>query len=545
MEAYTSQDLSHLGLVSGMCDKLELVSEIDRFLGSKSEQQLVSTGVCVKAMILNGLGFSERRLYLMPDFFSDKPVAHLLGSGLSCSMLNDDRLGRCLDALYAYGISELFQHLSHHACKILGLATEKQFFHLDSTSFHVDGVYNSGAADVGDCLEVCMGYSRDHRPDLNQVMLNLVVEHSAGIPLQMEALSGNTSDKESFKALINKHISNLKADSSPVCWVADSALYTAKTLADISESQTWITRVPESIKEAQKLIATIRGDQMLPFSPMELSSYRYQRVCSQYAGVKQEWMVIFSEQAFQRELITLQKQYLSQSEKEAKAFEKLCKEVFTCTQDAQKALTAFEKKLTYCCLQNPQVVEIKGHKGSGRPKKGATLVTLGYQIQGLMACNIADYAKRYQTKGKFIIASNDIDNKFSPSEKLLGYKGQSKVERGFRFLKDKQFMASTMFVKKPERLEAILMIMTLSLLVYAALEREIRLALKDQQETIPNQLKKEVQNPTMRWVFALFKGIHCLNIHAQNKCILLNINYIHLKIIQLMGKHIQKYYKIE
>jgi Transposase len=64
----TSKNLDHLGLVSGMCDRLEISSEIDRLLPNVNGLHQVSTGTCVKALILNGLGFSERRLYLTPKF---------------------------------------------------------------------------------------------------------------------------------------------------------------------------------------------------------------------------------------------------------------------------------------------------------------------------------------------------------------------------------------------------------------------------------------------------------------------------------------------
>ncbi len=262
-------------------------------------------------------------------------------------------------------------------------------------------------------------------------------------------------------------------------------------------------------------------------------------------GVKQEWLVVFSAEAYEREALGFQKHYLQQSEKELKVFEKLCKETFTCANDAQKSLDTFVKKAQYCQLHNPEIIAIKGHAGRGRPQKGAELQILCYHIQSNRSSQIAHYQALLNTKGLFIIASNYINNQFSPEQKLLGYKGQSKVERGFRFLKDKQFLASTMFVKKPERIETILMIMSLSLLIYAALERKLKLALKEQNLTVPNQLKKEVQNPTMKWVFALFKGMHCLYTHSNDNPILLNINPLHIKIIQLLGKYVANYYKLE
>jgi transposase len=95
---------------------------------------------------------------------------------------------------------------------------------------------------------------------------------------------------------------------------------------------------------------------------------------------------------------------------------------------------------------------------------------------------------------------------------LDGYKGQAQTERGFRFLKDPQFLASSLYLKKPERLMALLMVMTVCLLVYAALEYRIRTALKEHEATFPDQKGKRIQNPTARWVFHYFVGIHVLYI---------------------------------
>ena len=72
---------------------------------------------------------------------------------------------------------------------------------------------------------------------------------------------------------------------------------------------------------------------------------------------------------------------------------------------------------------------------------------------------------------------------YLPRAVLAGDKGQAQVERGFRFLKDPQFLASSLYLKKPERIMALLMVMTVCLLVYAALEYRIRMVLKEQEAT--------------------------------------------------------------
>ena len=135
-----------------------------------------------------------------------------------------------------------------------------------------------------------------------------------------------------------------------------------------------------------------------------------------------------------------------------------------------------------------------------------------------------------------------LKNFFSDVQCFDTYKGQSKVERGFRFLKDPQFLASTIFVKKPERVEALLFIMTTCLTVYAAIEYRIRQQLEQQNLDFPNQLGKKVKNPTARWVFQCFSNINLLFNDNIEKPIILNLKANNLFIINLLGEKYFKYY---
>jgi transposase len=125
---------------------------------------------------------------------------------------------------------------------------------------------------------------------------------------------------------------------------------------------------------------------------------------------------------------------------------------------------------------------------------------------------------------------------------LDGYKGQAQAERGFRFLKDPQFLASSLYLKKPERIMALLMVMTVCLLVYAALEYRIRTVLKEHGATFPDQKGKRIQHPTARWVFHYFVGIHVLYIPGQGLMIL-NLTDEHWHLLQILGKRYAWFYR--
>ena len=179
----------------------------------------------------------------------------------------------------------------------------------------------------------------------------------------------------------------------------------------------------------------------------------------------------------------------------------------------------------------------------GRPGPGAQPDQIVYHIAGALASRLTDRQARVDQQSCFILATNELDEgQLSAQAVLDGYKGQARAERGFRFLKDPQFLASSLYLKKPERIMALLMVMTVCLLVYAALEYRIRTALKEHAATFPDQKGKRIQNPTARWVFHYFVGIHVLYIPGQGLMIL-NLTDEHQHLLQLLGKRYAWFYR--
>ncbi|MEB3312278.1 MAG: IS1634 family transposase, partial [Snowella sp.] len=153
------ENLDHLGIVAGLIDEIGIVELINEKLGTDSREK-VSTGVVVKAMLLNGLGRVSAPLYLFEQFFQGKAIEHLLGEGIKAEYLNDDRLGKSLDELYESGLSEIFVAISLQAVNRFGVKQETG--HLDSTSFHVEGEYEETEENPEPGrIEITYGYSRD------------------------------------------------------------------------------------------------------------------------------------------------------------------------------------------------------------------------------------------------------------------------------------------------------------------------------------------------------------------------------------------------
>lgn len=538
--SYETKTIEHLGLVAGMFDELGVGELIDKVIAQDFEQRQVTLGQAVKAMVLNGLGFANRRLYLTPHFFENKPTERLIGEGVTPERLNDDTLGKALDALHEYGVSELYSLIAARAVTRLGLTPKVG--HQDITSFHVDGEYNSNdppSPETG-IVHITRGYSRDGKPELNQVALELIHEHQASLPVAMQVLDGNQNDHKTMCRSVGTHIEQLRAVGIGML-VKDSAGYSDNALQAHEEADLkWIMRVPATLAEAKRLLKEVDPKTLQPL----VEGYRYVALRSEYAGVSQRWLLIQSEAAKVRASKTLTRQLLKTTEAERRAFEKLCRRDFACEQDARRALEAFQRELKILVVHDARVIETVHYPKPGRPRKDSAFRRISCHLQGSLTAPIAHYQEQLTRASLFILATNELDGEvLSDEEMLTTYKAQSISERGFKFLKDPMFLAATLFLKKVERLMALLMVMTVCLLVYAALEHRIRTTLAAHQTSVPDQKGKPTQKPTARWVFELFLDVHLLLIiQDTTKILTMNLKEELRMLLALLGSAYQEAY---
>lgn len=538
--SYETKTIEPLGLVAKMFDELGIGELIDELIPQDFEQRQVTVGQAVKAMVLNGLGFANRRLYLTPHFFQNKPTEHLLGKGITAEMLNDDTLGKALDELHNYGVSELYSLIAARAVKRLGL--RPKVGHQDITSFHTDGEYNRdnpADPDAG-VVHITRGYSRDGKADLNQVALELIHEHQASLPVAMQVLDGNQNDHQTMCSSVGTHIEQLRAVGIGVL-VKDRAGYSDKALqAHEAAGLKWIMRVPATLAEVKTLLEATDPTTLQPVA----EGYRYMQVSSDYAGVPQRWLLIHSEAATARASKTVSRHLLKTTEQERKAFEKLCRQDFACEQDAKGALEAFRNDLKVLTVHQASVVKTAHYARSGRPSHGSAPPRISYQLQGLLAAPLSHYQQCLTRDALFVLATNELNSDVVNDEEVLAmYKAQSISERGFRFLKDPMFLAATLFLKKVERIMALLMVMTVCLLVYAALEHRVRTTLATPGVSVPDQKGIPTQKPTARWVFELFLDVHLLSVITDTTEVMtMNLKEELRMLLGLLGSAYQEAY---
>jgi transposase len=545
------QVLDHLGLVSSVISRLKLIEKIDaRIKVSKEKGAKITMGQRLAAMILNGLGFTDDRLYMFPQFLENKPVERLLGKGILASDFNDDALGRLLDAVSDYGVTPLFSEIALDIGVVEGLLGPSA--HFDTTSINVYGEYEetgqpcstapSEKAENLEPFKLAYGHSKDHRFDLKQMVLNLATTGAAGFPIWMESHSGNASDKKILQAGAAKmHAFCERLKTSPkFLYVGDSALYERCVKEKVLFL--WLSRVPERLKEAKKWLHM--EDSAFTWSPLDNGYKMAPLPDAQYGEVKQRWIMIHSEKAAARELKTLQRQI----QKERDAYEKvlwhLSNKDFKCEHDAVQAGIGEIKSLKYHQV-TWVTTTVEKHAGAGRPKKGALPVNVGCHIAGVLAEDAARINLTKLRKGRFILATNQLDKVMLPDADLLPeYKKQYKTEHGFAFIKGDTFEVASVFLKTPSRIEALMMVMTLCLMVYSFAQHQLRQALEAANETIPNQLKKPTKSPSIAWVFRLFHGVQ-IWIVQQNEMtqqLVVNLNGLLKRIIKYFGSNAERIY---
>jgi transposase len=528
-DEYSSKDLDHLGLVAGMCRKLGLAEIIDEIL-PPDPKLLLSHGECCELMCINGLGFTSRPLYLEAQFFETKAVSRLLGRPIPAIAINNHRLARTLDALYKVGCDRVFEKVASRAVTRFNINTK--FRHLDTTSMHVHGEYDKHRYEPGIGL-IEFGYSKDHRPDLKQFMVSLMSSSDGDIPLLAKTIAGNTSDKTHFQEILKGLKQQVENSDSQAYYIADSALYTSASLKTLSEQTLWVSRPPSALNAVKEAYIQIAQPEMEELT----EGYFGKEITSDYGGVKQRWLVVYSEKAYEREKKTFNKRLLKAEETALKEVKKLKAMQFLCEKDAQKATERLSKKLPYHNI-GQFVIQKQNHTGvRGRPRKQAE-VTHTYRVDGELLLDEERIRKKEQLMGRFIIATNELNTEALTKEELLNrYKDQQSVERGFRFLKDPFFLCSSVFLKKETRITALVMVMCLCLLIYMLTQRLIRKKLEEQKKKLPNQLGKPTDRPTIRWIFQVFEGVHVIyhRMGNEQRTVVANKKKFHQEVLNLLG----------
>jgi len=399
-------DLAHLGLVAGIMDRMKLVETVDQQVGPRPNEK-VSTGVALKAAVLNALGFVSSPLHLFSHFFQGKPTELLLGPGVTPEFLNDD-----------YWTTSLRPGSRRSSWGLPRRPERPSPLHVDATRFHVHGVYGSGeegqTVDAGDeprAIRLTHGYSRDHRPDLQQWVMNRVCADSGGLPLLYAPGDGNPSDRAELVRLVRRYRESLNLGEVVVL---DGASYSQENLRALAGFG-WILRVPATLKEARALLeGECPREAWLPLLP----GYRGLAVEREYGGVRQRWLLVEGEERARLAEEELNRRVARAEGEAQKVLGQLTARSLACEADLRGALAEASARLPFHRLVYLGVKEERKRGRVGRPPKGEPPLAVGYRPLVRVELEQGKLERARRGLGRFLLATNVLDTLRLPAAEV-------------------------------------------------------------------------------------------------------------------------------
>src|SRR5712664_3826136 len=407
MESISVERLDHLGVVASVIKDVGIIEMIDARLGLHDQEE-ITAGEAVAGMILNGLGFSNRPLSLTPQFFANKPLDLLFRPGVCADLFNRFKLGRSLDEVHTYGCDLLLSELALVVCAHEGV--EQRFNHLDTTSFSLTGDYIPDSDEHA--IAITHGYSKDHRPDLKQAVLELMVSQDGGVPLLSKSWDGNASDTKVFQERAQTLMTTLKNSPSPRYVVADGKLYHTDHAANW-KALPCITRIPNTLKVVSHVLT-----QALAIDTWHDvdEPRRSQCLALCHFGIAQRWLVVHSEAAAWRAESSVHKA----QQREYAAIEQhlfhLQARRFDTPAAAQAALAPMAKTWKYHQVDASELIAHKRYATKGRPRADTPCQAIEWQIQARVRPDAQRIGHAKQLGACYVLGTNIATEQLSDVE---------------------------------------------------------------------------------------------------------------------------------
>ena len=498
--------------------QLEVVSTLDAMLAWDPTQCKLSPGTRLLALMLCAL-FDRTALYRVGRVLARQDLPVLLGPGVAADDLNDDALGRALDKLAAARPATVFHSV---AAKVW--AHEQVPFdtlHGDTTAVALYGAYESPTPEA---LQIVVGYSKDHRPDLKQVGMGLVASPD-GIPWLGDVHDGNLNDT-TWNAGIIAQLEKLLPEATlrAILYTADCKVVTPDNLLAMDKAGLhWLSRLPETydVAETLKLQAWSGGgwDEPAPMSPRTRAArYRLRafenitlsaKPGHPLAALRYRCVVVHST-ALEARARARQRRLIAQ-ERQAIAEALAAGTTFASAESALKAGVALLTKLNlryHVLAPITQPVLLPGKRGRGRPRKDASPpppVTRFHWTAEVTPPDPAQLQREIELRSTFVLVTNDSGR--SPRELLAVYKRQQTAVE-IPFHPTKALPVAPMFLERPERVRAMGYVLLMAYVAFAVMQRRIRHALAERGEQLLTYDNRRTATPSGQTVLDHLGEIH-------------------------------------
>jgi transposase len=514
----------HLPIIKAYADQLGLVGLINHYVPT---EMAVDAGTVVLGLVLDTLS-GRSPLYRLEEFFAHQDTELLLGKALPPQAFTDDTVGRVLDRLYDFGTMRLFTACAIRAAARFGL--ERRYVHFDTTSRSVWGEYQF--AETQDLpFQVTYGYSKDKRPDLKQFVLSTLCVERA-VPIWGKPEDGNASDKTLNTALLSE-IAHLLAQygvqPGAYIYIADSALVTEDNLAALGDTL-FITRLPATYSECGRVIgaAVARNHweevgvlaQTPPTKHRPGTCYKVAEDVVTLYGKTYRAVVVHSNSQDQRRQKRLERELQESYATLEATVRAMATQTYFCRADAEAAAQKL-RALPSAYHHVDVVVEDCLQYGPGRPSrhKPRPIKALYYRLKPTLRAQPEVILRKRQEAACFVLLTNVApqgEMAHSAREVLSAYKTQHGVEQNFAFLKD-PLIVNSLFLKKPERIEALGLVLLLALLLWRLIERALRVHVETTGSTLVGWDKKETQKPTAFMMMTKFAAVIVVKVGPQRQ----------------------------
>ncbi len=557
-EASKSDTLNHLPLAAAFGHQLRIIEIIDQHCPPHATHALTH-GQCIFAMMLSILA-GRYPLYEVGNWLGDVARDVLFGQELAAEHFHDTRLATALDAIYQAGLLQIFSDLVLHAIDYYQIQTQR--LHGDTTSVSVYGNYPQADPEV---LQLLHGHSKDHRPDLKQLIFGLVVSGDGGIPLLGQLHNGNQSDHVTNRWQLNQ-LRQIVPDLAGTTLVYDSKFFDARTLGlAYTQGVHWISLVPGNNHQRKEMVGRVlaekqplvelrrrpgrrkddaeevfQGASVVDQVEIELPGADSGPPVRQPMAVR--YLVVHSSQLARQQARTLARRIIEEEEQLGRALARLGKRRFACQEDALGEAAKWNKinspdyhQVSF--VTEPTTRRVPRDK-QGRPSKGEEPKWVQeWLLQGQLELVPGALQEEEERLGYFVLATNHLDpSQVSDLEVLEWYKKQDQVEGGFAWLKGPAAFAP-IFLKKPQRILALGMVFLMALMVYTLLERQVRRALVQREEELPGNNNVLTQKPTAAVLFKHFAGIRRVwrESGGVSRPVIEGFTQLHQRILALLG----------
>jgi transposase len=514
-----TRPLQHLPLVVAVAEQIGIVEALDR-LFPKDPRTPVSDTQCVLALLCHILSRPERvALYRTSEWLQGLELSVLFGVDLDADMFTDQRLAMALDHIDRFGTDE---SMSEVARVFLAKRPRETAYcvRTDLTSLALFGAYEGFEHSVTYPMPA-RGYSKDHRPDLKQLLYGLALHGPTTVPLLVHTAYGNTAEQDVYRFQIEQ-MASLLPPQDEVTWVGDSKLCDPVTLGQLlDEDFHVITLLPKTYAVRKALIAQVLEGGLAVAELGEACGGVYRGVSLKWPfelqtprDGKQErqlrFLVVQSPSLEQRFEDALPEKLEQEEQRLRKAVERLAD--YACEADARGAIPELVRSLRWhqAHFEVQRVETPKKRAKRGRPRKDEVPeVIVSYRLVLERVQPDASRVEQLQSHARFfVLLTSHLDAERWPDARILAeYRQQHHAEQGFRWLKGPAAVAP-LLLKTPQRLAAMGLVFALALMVRNYIEHIVRHRLVEQKQTLPYYgRKKPVENPTAEVIFHAFAPV--------------------------------------